>query len=151
MFDSGKILAKGFTLLNSGDTFKKLEDPGLILQDKLTAHYQDGKLLFTSYHNTKRFLDLSHYYEAATDTDLEDFADSELFEFEDESSFMANADSVVRKKIALLQQNHVLDDLSVNDIKTVSDDFNQHVATKIKVNLKEKPLFLYCSSSNVWE
>ena len=26
-----------------------------------------------------------------------------------------------------------------------SPDFNQHVATKIKVNLKEKPLFLYCS------
>ena len=26
-----------------------------------------------------------------------------------------------------------------------SSDFNQHVATKIEVNLKEKPLFLYCS------
>ena len=26
-----------------------------------------------------------------------------------------------------------------------SPDFNQHVATKIEVNLKEKPLFLYCS------
>jgi len=135
VFDSGKVLSKGITLLNSGDTFKKLEDPGLILQDKLTAHYQDGKLLFTSYHNTKRFIDLSQYYEAATDTDLEDFADSELFEFEDESSFMTNADSVVRKKIALLQQNHVLDDLSVNDIKTVSDDFNQHVADEHKIDI----------------
>ena len=110
VFDSGKVLAKGFTLLNSDDTFKKLEDPGLILQDKLTAHFQDGKLLFTSYHNTKRFLDLNQYYEAATDTDLEGFADSELFEFEDESSFMANADSVIRKKVALLQQNHVKQD-----------------------------------------
>ena len=55
--------------------------------------------------------------------------------FEDESSFMANADSVVRKKIALLQQNHVLDDLSVNDIKTVSDDFNQHVADEHKIDI----------------
>ena len=40
-------------------------------------------------------------------------------------------------------------DLNVNILGlqeiTNSSDFNQHVATKIEVNLKEKPLFLYCS------
>lgn len=30
-------------------------------------------------------------------------------------------------------------------LSETSPDFNQHIATKIEVNLKEKPLFLYCS------
>ena len=86
-FDSGKLLKQGFTLIGRGDTYRKLEDPGLILQDKLTAYFKDGSLFFVSYHNTKRFLDLSKYYREATDTDLDAFASSELFAFEDQASF----------------------------------------------------------------
>lgn len=124
VFDAGKLLKRGFTLIGSGDTYKKLEEPGLILQDKLTAHFHDGALYFTSYHNTKRFLDLADYYREATDTDLEDFAATELFAFEDKTAFKEQADSVIRKKIALLQKNEVLKDLTVTDIQTVAGNFN---------------------------
>ena len=133
VFDAGKLLSKGWTLIGSGDTYKKLEEPGLVLQDKLTAHYDNGNLLFTSYHNTKRFLDLSDYYTAATDTDLDSFAENDLFEFEDQDTFKGNADSIIRKKIALLQKNNVLDNLSINDIETVANDLNQHVADEHKI------------------
>lgn len=135
VFDAGKLLSKGWTLIGSNDTYKKLEEPGLILQDKLTAHFLDGNLLFVSYHNTKRFLDLSDYYTAATDTDLDVFAENELFEFEDQDTFKGNADSIIRKKIALLQKNNVLDNLSINDIETVANDLNQHVADEYKINI----------------
>jgi hypothetical protein len=135
VFDAGKLLSKGWTLIGSGDTYKKLEEPGLILQDKLTAHYTNGNLLFVSYHNTKRFLDLNEYYTAATDTDLDTFAENELFEFEDQESFKGNADSIIRKKIALLQKNNVLDNLSIDDIKTVANDLNQHIAEEHKINI----------------
>ncbi len=124
-----------WTLIGAGDTYKKLEEPGLVLQDKLTAHYTNGNLLFVSYHNTKRFLDLSEYYTAATDTDLDTFAENELFEFEDQESFKGNADSIIRKKIALLQKNNVLDNLSIDDIETVANDLNQHVAEEHKINI----------------
>lgn len=124
VFDAGKLLKRGFTLIGSGDTYKKLEEPGLILQDKLAAHFHDGALYFTSYHNTKRFLDLADYYREATDTDLEDFAATELFAFEDKTAFKEQADSVIRKKIALLQKNEVLKDLTVTDIQTVAGNFN---------------------------
>ena len=135
VFDAGKLLSKGWTLIGSGDTYKKLEEPGLVLQDKLTAHYTNGNLLFISYHNTKRFLDLSEYYTAATDTDLDTFAENELFEFEDQDTFKGNADSIIRKKIALLQKNNVLDNLSIDDIETVANDLNQHVAEEHKINI----------------
>lgn len=124
VFDAGKLLKRGFTLIGSGDTYKKLEEPGLILQDKLTAHFHYGTLHFSSYHNTKRFLDLADYYREATDTDLDDFAATDLFAFEDQASFKEQADSIIRKKIALLQKNEVLKDLTVADIQTVANNFN---------------------------
>lgn len=135
VFDTGKLLSNGWTLIGSNDTYKKLEEPGLILQDKLTAYYSDGNLLFVSYHNTKRFLDLSDYYNAATDADLDVFIENELFEFEDQDTFKSSADSVIRKKIALLQKNNVLTDLSINDIERVANDLNQHVADDNKIDI----------------
>jgi len=124
VFDAGKLLKRGFTLIGSGDTYKKLEEPGLMLQDKLTAYYKNGTLFFNSYHNTKRFLDLANYYREATDTDLDDFAATELFAFEDEAGFKKQADTIIRKKIALLQKNEVLKNITVIDIQTVANNFN---------------------------
>lgn len=128
VFDAGKLLSNRWTLIGlpiqAGDTYKRLEEPGLILQDKLTAHFHNGTLYFSSYHNTKRFLDLADYYREATDTDLDDFAATDLFAFEDEASFKEQADSIIRKKIALLQKNEVLKDLTVADIQTVANNFN---------------------------
>lgn len=124
VFDTGKLLKRGFTLIGSGDTYKKLEEPGLMLQDKLTAHFHNGTLYFSSYHNAKRLLDLAAYYREATDADLDAFAATELFAFEDEAGFKDQADSIIRKKIALLQKNDVLKDITVVDIQTVANNFN---------------------------
>ncbi|MCE9664262.1 DUF4868 domain-containing protein [Halomonas sp. M5N1S17] len=124
VFDAGKLLKRGFTLIGSGDTYKKLEEPGMMLQDKLTTHFHNGTLYFTSYHNTKRFLDLAEYYREATDTDLEGFAATDLFAFEDQAGFKEQADSIIRKKIALLQKNEVLKDITVTDIQVVAYTFN---------------------------
>lgn len=135
VFDSGKLLSKGWTLIGSGNNYKKLEEPGLILQDKLTAHYANGTLYFSSYHNAKRFLNLSEYYREATDTDLEAFVGTDLFAFEDEDSFKDNADSIIRKKVALLQKNKVLEDLSVVDIQNVANSFNQGLPTEHHINI----------------
>jgi hypothetical protein len=139
VFDSGKLLSKGFTLIGSGDTYKKLEEPGLVLQEKLAARYVNGTLYFSSYHNAKRFLDLSAYFREATDTDLSAFVATELFAFEDESSFKDNADSIIRKKVALLQKNEVLKDLSVADIQGIANNFNQDLPEEHHINILISP------------
>jgi len=135
VFDAGKLLKRGFTLIGSGETYKKLEEPGLMLQDKLTAHYHNGTLHFSSYHNTKRFLDLADYYREATDTDLDAFAATELFAFEDEAGFKEQADSIIRKKIALLQKNEVLKNITVADIQNVATNFNAELPEEHHVNI----------------
>jgi hypothetical protein len=133
--DAGKLLKRGFTLIGSGNTYKKLEEPGLMLQDKLTAHYQNGTLYFSSYHNTKRFLELADYYREATDTDLDAFAASDLFAFEDQARFKEQADSIIRKKIALLQKNEVLKDIAVTDIQDVARNFNAELPAEHQINI----------------
>ena len=143
LFDAGKLLSKRWTLIglpiHAGDTYKRLEEPGLILQDKLTAHYSNGTLHFSSYHNTKRFLDLTDYFREATDSDLDAFADVELFAFEDEASFKNQADSIIRKKIALLHRNNVLENISVANIQTVANNFNAELPAEhhISINVDE--------------
>lgn len=135
VFDSGKLLKCGLTLIGSGGTYKKLEEPGLVLQDKITAHYHNGTLYFSSYHNAKRFLGLAEYYREATETDLDDFAATDLFEFEDLSKFKEQADSIIRKKIALLQKNEVLKDVSVLDIQSVANNFNAELPEYHHINI----------------
>lgn len=139
VFDAGKLLKRGFTLIGSGDTYKKLEEPGLMLQDKLTAHFHNGTLYFASYHNTKRFLDLADYYREATDTDLDDFTATDIFTFEDEAGFKEQADSIIRKKIALLQKNEVLKNITVTDIQTVANTFNAELPEEhhIKITIND--------------
>lgn len=50
---------------------------------------------------------------------------TELFAFEDQASFKDSADAIIRKKVALLQRNRVLQNLSVSDIETVANNFSQ--------------------------
>ena len=130
VFDSRKIISKGFTILYSRDTYTKLEDPGLTLQDKLTALFQENELLFYSYHNTRRFLDLSDYYREATDSDLDGFVSHDSLFVDDKETFMKNADSMVRKKVALLQKNKVLGSVSVNEIKTSAKQYDLEMQTR---------------------
>lgn len=123
VFDSRKVLNKGFTLIHSQNTYTKLQDPGIILQDKLTAIFEENELLFYSYHNTRRFLDLSNYYKEATDSDLDAFVDNDLFEVENKDLFKYNSDSIIRKKIALLQKNNVLSNLGIDDIRRTAQEY----------------------------
>jgi hypothetical protein len=143
VFDTGKLLSNRWTLIgipiHAEDTYKRLEEPGLILQDKITAHYNNSILHFTSYHNTKRILDLTDYYREATDNDLDAFADIELFAFENVDKFKDDADSFIRKKIALLQKNNVLENITVVDIQNVVNNFNAELPKEhhISINVDE--------------
>lgn len=123
VFDSRKVLDKGFTLIHSQNTYTKLQDPGIILQDKLTALFEEDELLFYSYYNTRRFLDLSNYYKEATDSDLDAFVDNDLFEVENKDLFKYNSDSIIRKRIALLQKNNVLGNLGIDDIRRTAQEY----------------------------
>ena len=134
-FNKSNVLLPGLTILGSKKTYRKLEDPGLTFSEHLTAVYENKKLLFTSYHKTRRFLDLSQYYREASDEELDLFSECSLFEFERKESFKENSDSIIRKKIALILSNNILDYLTIDKIKKFSLDLNQLLPEDKKINI----------------
>jgi len=117
-FDSRKLLSKKFTLLNSGDTFTKLSDPGIIFDTKIDVLFESNTIYFYSYHNARRVIDLSDYYREATDQDLKNFTDEPILDFEDKSWFIDNSDTAIRKKVGLLQKNDVLKYSLISEIQS---------------------------------
>ena len=69
-----KILNRGngLAILLSGNTFKKLDEPGLTLDTKLSAVYQNANLYLKSFAVVNRFLDLNDYFREATDEEIAD-------------------------------------------------------------------------------
>lgn len=138
VFDTRKIISHGkLTLLYSPESYTKLESPGIILGDGLAAVLQGQNLLFYSYQNTRRIFDLSSYYQEATDTDLNEFTQHENIQLKDKENFIKQADTVIRKKVALLQKNEVLNKMNMDEVKKKAKQFEIDLSIK-KQNGKAK-------------
>lgn len=122
VFDRRRLLStQGFSLVLDKDTFKKLGDAGLTLDTKLAAAVQNDRLYFHSFALARRLFDLSEHFKEATDADLEVFA-SHKAAILDRDFLMKSADSVVRKKIALILQSGILDRERPARIAAVADE-----------------------------
>lgn len=131
VFDRRRLLsATGFNLIISGNTFKRLEDPGLILDDKLTALYADEQLYFMSYFFARRILDLAGYYRMATNNELSGFTQHSKVWFEDPEQFLGAADEWTRRKIAFIQDNGILDQVTPKRIASVAKKFGITLSIK---------------------
>lgn len=103
VFDARRMLSRsGFTILFSGNTYRRLDEPGLTLDSHVAAVLQGGGAYFQSYHQARRILDLADSYEEATEDQVQEFLNLECLHVDDEAKFLALADSWVRKKIALI-------------------------------------------------
>lgn len=117
VFDKRHLIStRGFSIVLDKNTFRKLGDAGLTLDTKLTAALREGRLFFRSFALARRLFDLSRYFREATDQDLTSFASHQAVVFEDPGSLPANADSFVRKKVALIVQSGILDKVRPADI-----------------------------------
>ena len=110
VFDRRRVLStQRVTILYSGDTFRRLEDPGVTLDTQLAAGFMDDRLYFRSFYTARRLFDLSPYFREATDRELETFAGHQALAVPDADELREQADTWVRKKIALILQSGILD------------------------------------------
>jgi hypothetical protein len=141
IFDRRRLFSnQGFSLTVDRGTFRKLTDEGLTLDTKLAAAVQEGRLYFHSFALARRLFDLSSYFREATDADLDHFAIHEAVLFDNPASLRSNADSWVRRKVALILQSRVLDEERPAKIAVEAQDFGLifHLQT---VNGEEKLCF----------
>jgi hypothetical protein len=123
-FDRRKIIStNGLSIFHANNVYKKIEGIGLTVDHKLTATLDAGKLKFYSFHSTRQMFDLSEYYKEATDTDVVDFLQIDVMQSVNSDDFIALADSWVRRKIALVQQSGILQNVPLHEMKAVAIDF----------------------------
>jgi len=123
-FDRRKIIStNGLSIFHAGNVYKKIDGIGLTVDHKLTATLEAGKLKFYSFHATRQMFDLSEYYTEATDTDVVDFLQVDIIQTVNPDNFIALADSWVRRKISLVQQSGILQNVPLHEMTAAAIDF----------------------------
>jgi Domain of unknown function (DUF4868) len=123
-FDQRRLLTtKGISLIFSADTFRRLEDPGLVLDNHATAVLSQGALFFRSFTAVQRLLDLTAYFREATDQDIHSFCTHHRIAIHDPAAFIAVADSWIRRKLTLIQATHLLEQCTPRRLQTVAHSY----------------------------
>lgn len=124
-FDRRRVIStNGISIFHSSNVYKKIEGIGLTIDHKLTATLEGGKLKFFSFHNARQMFDLSEYYKVATDEDVTEFASIEIIKSENTDRLIEMSDSWVRRKISLIHQSGILQNVPINEIKAVATEFS---------------------------
>ncbi|WP_226684448.1 Kiwa anti-phage protein KwaB-like domain-containing protein [Shewanella indica] len=124
-FDRRRIIStNGLSIFHSANVYKKIEGIGLTIDHKLTATLENGRLKFFSFHNARQMFDLSEYYKVATDDDVKEFAGLDIIKAENTDELIEMSDSWVRRKISLIQQSGILQNVPINEMKAVAIEFN---------------------------
>jgi hypothetical protein len=135
-----QLILKSFTILHSHDTFRKMEDPGLTLDEKLAAVFLDGQLLFRSYFLVNRFLDVKEYFKEATDEEIVQVVNHPILMADDEDQLTTIADSWMRKRFAALQASGILDQITARKTANKAERFGVEIVVK-KKNGKDAIVF----------
>jgi hypothetical protein len=132
-FKKTQLLLKGFTIsLHSHNTFRKMDDAGLTLDEKLAAVFQDGQLLFRSYSLVNRFLDVKEYFKEATNEEIIQVVRHPTLLAEDEKQVTSMADSWMRKRFAALQASGILDQITARRTANKAGKYGVEIVVKKK-------------------
>lgn len=148
-FDRRKIIEPNrLNIIFKENTFSKLEDKGITIDDKLDVVFskENNSLLFYSYHNASKILDLSEYYREATEQEINSFFTPQIFSDIPED-LDETVDTKMKKKIFLIKKNKIMEKLKDDNIFDevvkysknlgLSDCFD-HLTKKIKIPATKK-------------
>lgn len=134
VFDRRQIISNKFTLLWSRDSFERVKGLALSLDNKLAAVVKENgenlDLYFKSLHNARRLFDMDIYFKEATEQDVNDFFEGELFSGYNRDESMILIDNWCRKKIAFITKEERFINLTVSNIKTKADELNVTISIK---------------------
>ncbi|WP_337883928.1 Kiwa anti-phage protein KwaB-like domain-containing protein [Chromobacterium haemolyticum] len=128
LFENRRLIAtKNFAIFFSGNTFQRMSDSGLTLDNKLLAVLADNDLKFQSFHFLRRVFELDDYFKEATSAEVRAFATHEKLAAEDPAIFESAAGNLVRRKIALILQSGVLDKFTPEQIVATAQGFKLEI------------------------
>lgn len=125
------IRPKTFLLLRN-NTYETSQEPGLRLDQKLSAVYLpvEGKLLFQSFRIVNTFLPLADFYEEASEEEIQKVLAHERFAPVNAVVTATDANQWFRKRFAMLRDSGVLDKYTAAQIKKRSSGYDVEIQIK---------------------
>lgn len=119
-----RVIKPGLFLLLKGNTYASPENPGLTLDDKLSAVYRhdDGVLLFNNFRTVNTFLPISDYYAEASEQDIRDVLNHEWFAPRNPDALAKGASQWFRSRFAMLPKKLI----------EIKDRYPENTVDKIK-------------------
>ena len=97
--DSRNFLRQSRALFFHPRGFDLDDRVGLVIADRVDAIHKGGRLYFRSEHTVRRFLDMTAYFQVATDEDLRKLFGGKSFAVDDWEGLKSAASDVVRRKL----------------------------------------------------
>ena len=129
-FNSGRLLKKGFTLLGDGKTMKEVKEDGITLDTKLAGAFIDGSLVFRNYRTMNAIVDISTFYNEATNDQIDQVLDHDRLHVDDPDAVHDHVDSWMRRRFTAVLKSGVLDAVTPRTIKGRAKKFGLAVETK---------------------
>ncbi len=124
LFQQGQVIRRGnwryLHVLDDARTFTSLDSDCLALANSAAAVYQGGSLYFRSAVTVRRFLDLDPLFHAATNRELKHFFGGALWAPVNLPVVLAQADDVIRRKVAEIEWRHNLTQVTPRVIQEVA-------------------------------
>lgn len=124
------LIKKGFNLFYRGTTFEKECDYGFNISSNIDCYYDNGTLYFCSFYFARQIFDLRLYYRTATDNEVREFISSPKLSIENEVGFKEQADTWVRRRIAIINDSAVLEKYTAEVIQKMAEQVGLALETK---------------------
>lgn len=128
-FYRSHVIAPGRFLLLRKGTFETTEQPGLQLENKLSAvfKHQDGKLLFRNFRSVNTFLPLAEFFEEASEEQIREVLCHARLAPVSVEALAVEASQWFRKRFAMLRASGVLDKYTPKEIQTRAKGYDVEV------------------------
>lgn len=121
---SQRLATANWAILLSQNTFKRLTEPGLVLGYNAHAVYEAGSLKFRSMWWAKQIFDISDFYRAATESDVDEFAQIPTVYVSDLARLKNKAGQWARSRIAFIVDSGVLTRFTPTQLASQAQQFD---------------------------
>lgn len=108
-FTAAQILSRKFAVIANNNQFNQITDPAFNLATSLTCIVEGGQIKFDSYHTLRAVFDVLEFFAAATDDDIDDFANHDSIAIANVPALKELVTQTERKLIHKLASSGVLD------------------------------------------
>lgn len=139
LFRKEQRLSRGWlNLFFNNTTFTANDKFGFSISDTVECYYNKNRLEFQSFYFARQIFDLNKYYRLATDEEVKKFMENPHLYFEDGKGFFENANTWMRRRIALINDSKILEVYSTKEIMLQA--LNINITIEVKDNKLVIPL-----------